>query len=60
MDRLVQAKVQALKRKFNIIFTKRNEKVDDYSNRVARIVTNLRELGESLSEYGFKTPQVSP
>ena len=31
---------------------KRNEKIDDYSNRFARIVTNLRDLGESLNEYG--------
>ena len=43
MDRVVQAKVQALKREFEIISTKRNEKVDDYSNCFARIFTNLTD-----------------
>ena len=52
MDKVVQEKVQALKREFEIIFMKRNEKIDDYSNRFARIVTNLRDLRESLDEYG--------
>ena len=36
MDRVVQAKVgSALKRKFETISMRRNEKVDDYSNRFA-------------------------
>ena len=52
MEKVVQAKVQALKREFETISMKRNEKIDDYSNRFARIVTNLRDLGESLDEYG--------
>ena len=30
----------------------KNENVDDCSNLFARIVTNLRDLGESLDEYG--------
>ena len=52
MDKVVQANVQALKREFETISMKRNEKIDDYSNHFARIVTNLRDLGESLDEYG--------
>ena len=52
MDKVVQAKVQALKREFETISTKRNEKIDDYSNHFARIVTNFRDLGECLDEYG--------
>ena len=44
--------VQALKREFETISMKRNEKIDDYSNFFAQIVTNLRDLGESLDEYG--------
>ena len=32
---MVQAKVQDLKREFEIISMKRNEKVDDYSNQFA-------------------------
>ena len=32
---MVQAKVQAMKREFNMISMKRNEKVDDYSNQFA-------------------------
>ena len=39
---MVQAEVQALKREFEKICMKRNEKVDDYSNRFARIVKGLR------------------
>ena len=49
---MLQAKLQALKREFKTISMKRNEKIDDYSNRFARIVTNLRDLGESIDEYG--------
>ena len=48
MDEVVQAKVQALKREFETISMKRNEKIDDYSNRFARIVTHLRDLGKVL------------
>ena len=50
---MVQEKVQALKREFETISMKRNEKVDVYSNHFSRIVTNLRDLGESLDEYGI-------
>ena len=52
MDKVVQAKVQALKREFETISMKRNGKIYDYSNHFSRIVTNLRDLGESLDEYG--------
>ena len=48
MDKVVQAKVQALKREFETISMKRNEQVDDYSNCFAQIVTNLRDLGRVL------------
>ena len=34
-DRVVQEKVQTLKREFETIFMRRNEKVDDHSNRIA-------------------------
>ena len=44
--------MQALKREFETIFMKRNAKVDDYSNCFAQIVTNLRDLGETIDEYG--------
>ena len=52
MDKVVQAKVQALKKEFETISMKRYEKIDDYSKCFARIVVNLRDLGESLNEYG--------
>ena len=45
MDKVVQGKVQALKREFETISMKRNEKIDDYSNHFARIITNLRDSG---------------
>ena len=32
MDKVVQAKVQALKREFETFSMKRNEKIDDYPN----------------------------
>ena len=44
--------MQALKREFETISMKRNEKIDEYSDNFARIVTNLRDLGESLNDYG--------
>ena len=52
MDRVVQAKVQALKREFETISMKRSAEVDDYLNHFSQIVANLRDLGESLDEYG--------
>ena len=38
MDKVVQAKVQALKREFETISMKRNEKIDDYSNPFAELL----------------------
>ena len=35
VDRMVEAKVQALKREFEQISMKRNEKVDKYSNQLS-------------------------
>ena len=35
MDKVVQAKVQELKKEFETIVMKRSEKIDDYSNRFA-------------------------
>ena len=52
MEKVVHAKVQALKREFEKISLKRNEKIEDYSNHFAQIVTNLRDLGKILDEYG--------
>ena len=51
MDSVVQLKVQDLKRKFETVSMMRNEKVDQYLNRFARMVANLRDLGETLDEY---------
>ena len=44
--------MQALKREFETIFMKKNEKVDKYSNCFTHIVTNLIDLGENFEEYG--------
>ena len=49
---MVQEKVLALNREFKTIFMKRNAQINDYSNRLARIVTNLKDSWESLDEYG--------
>ena len=49
---MVEAKLQALKREFERISMKRNEWLDEYSNFFARIVTNLRDLEETLDETG--------
>ena len=48
--------VQALKREFEKNSMKTNEKVDDYSICFAWSVTNLRDLGENLDEYGVVSP----
>ena len=53
MNHVVQAKVEALKREFETILMKRNEKEDDYSNQFVQIATSLRDLGENLDEYGI-------
>ena len=50
MDHVVQAKMQILKMEFETISMKRKEKVDVYSNRFARVITNLRDFGENLHE----------
>ena len=50
---MVQEKVEALKREFETILMKRNEKVDDYSNQFVQVVTSLLDLGENLDEYGI-------
>ena len=52
IGRIVEAKVEVLKREFETISMSRNEIVDEYSNRFSRIVTNLRDLEETLDEYG--------
>ena len=52
MDRVVRENLQDLKREFETISMKRNEKVDEHSNCFARVVTCLGNLGESLDEHG--------
>ena len=49
-----------LKRKFEITSLKRNEKVDDYSNKFALVVASLRDLGENLDEYGVFSRLLMP
>ena len=49
---MVRENVQALKREFETISMKRNEKVDEQPNYFARVVSSLRNLGESLDEHG--------
>ena len=51
-DKVVQEKMHDLKREFETISMKRNEKIENYSNHFARIVTHLRDLGKIANEYG--------
>ena len=45
---MVQTNVRALKREFETLTMKRNEKVDDYSTEFVSVVPSLRDLGEKL------------
>ena len=50
---MVQEKMQAMRREFETISMKRNEKVDEYSNYFVHVVTSMRDLGESHDEYSI-------
>ena len=52
MDKVVQEKGASFEKGIETISMKRNEKIHDYLNGFAQIVTNFIDLGESLDEYG--------
>lgn len=49
-DKVKKAKIQTLKTEFESPVMKDNEQIDDLCMKVTGLVTNIRALGESLSE----------
>ena len=50
VDHVVQSKIQSLRREFENLVMKKDEKVSDFSSRFTKIVSELRDLGERLEE----------
>ena len=50
VDHVVQSKIQSLRREFENLAMKKDEKVSDFSSRFTKIISKLRDLGERLEE----------
>ena len=50
VDHVVQSKIQSLRREFENLAMKKDEKVSDFSSRFIKIISKLRDLGERLEE----------
>ena len=50
VDHVVQSKILSLRRKFENLAIKKDEKVNDFSSRFTKIISKLRDLGERLEE----------
>ena len=50
VDHVIQLKIQSLQREFENLVMKKDEKVNDFSSRFTKIISELRDLGERLEE----------
>ena len=50
VDHVVQSKIQSLRREFENLAMKKDEKVSDFLSRFTKIISELRDLGERLEE----------
>ena len=50
VDHVVQSKIQSLRREFENLAMKKDEKASDFSFRFTKIISELRDLGERLEE----------
>ena len=50
VDHVVQSKIQSLRREFENLAMKKDEKVSEFSSRFTKIISELRDLGERLEE----------
>ena len=50
VDHVVQSKIQSLRREFESLAMKKDEKVSDFSSRFTKIISELGDLGERLEE----------
>ena len=50
VDHVVQSKIQSLRREFENLAMKKDEKLSDFSSRFTKIISELRDLGEQLEE----------
>ena len=49
-DHLIQSRIQFLRREFENLSMRKDEKVSDYSLRFTKVISELRHLGENLDE----------
>ena len=50
VERVKEAKVQALKGEFESLIMNETEKIEDFCMKLSGIVTNIRHLGETMEE----------
>ena len=49
-DHVIQSRIQFLRREFENLSMRKDEKVSDYSLRFTKVISELRDLGENLDE----------
>ena len=49
-DHVIQSRIQFLRREFENLSMRKEEKVSDYSLRFTKVISELRDLGENLEE----------
>ena len=49
-DHVIQSRIQFLRREFENLSMRKDEKVSDFSLRFTKVISDLRDLGENLEE----------
>ena len=49
-DHVIQSRIQFLRREFENLSMRKDEKVSDYSLRFTKVISEFRDLGENLEE----------
>ena len=52
-DHMIQSRIQFLRRAFENLCMRKDDKVSDYSLRFTKVISELRDLGENLEEKDF-------
>ena len=52
---MIQSRIQFLRREFENLSMRKDEKVSDYSLRFTKVISELRDLGENLEEKDVVT-----
>ena len=48
VDHVVQSKIQSLRREFENLAMKKNEKVSDFSSRFTKIISKIKRFGRAI------------